>query len=154
MTLRKASVEFLASEPCRTLLTGIAAVPGGRRALNALSGPYGWYATFEEGWRAARRANPVGHEDPGEIEVHLRHSESLRPSDYAALYWISNIHPRNPRIFDFGGNVGNVYYSYSPRLLNLGDIEWTVFDIPFMLESGRRIAAERKAARSAVRGFA
>jgi putative methyltransferase (TIGR04325 family) len=52
----------------------------------------------------------------------------------------------NPRIFDYGGNVGNVYYSYSPRLLNLGDIVWTVFDIPFMLENGRRIAAERKAA--------
>jgi len=146
LTLRKASVEVLASEPCRTVLTGIAGIPGGRHALNAFSGPYGWYATFEEGWRAARRANLVGHEDSGEIEVHLRHSESLRPSDYAALYWISNIHPRNPRIFDFGGNVGNVYYSYSPRLLNLGNIEWAVFDIPFMLKNGRRIAAERKAA--------
>jgi putative methyltransferase (TIGR04325 family) len=110
-----------------------------------MSRPYGCYATFAEAWTAARKANPVGHEDPGEIEVHLRHSESLRPSDYAALYWISNIHPRDPRIFDFGGNVGNVYYSYAPRLRALGDIEWSVFDIPSMLENGRRIAAARKA---------
>ncbi len=146
MAFRKAILETLSSEPCRILLTRIAGVPLGRRALNAISSPYGWYATFEEAWVAARKANPVGHEDPREIEVHLRHSESLRPSDYPALYWISQIHPHDPRIFDYGGNVGNVYFSYSPRLLNLGDIEWTVFDIPFILESGRRIAAERKAA--------
>jgi putative methyltransferase (TIGR04325 family) len=145
LTLRKVALEALASNPCRAVLTGIAKVDAGRRGLNAISTPHGWYATFEEAWAAARRAIPVGHEDPCEIEVHLRHSEALRPSDYAALYWISSIHPRDPKIFDFGGNVGNVYYSYAPRLAGLGGIEWEVFDIPSVLEEGRKIASERKA---------
>jgi putative methyltransferase (TIGR04325 family) len=145
LTLKKVAIEALASKPCRTVLNGIARIPIGKRTLNAISSPHGWYATFDEAWTAARQAVPVGHEDPGEIEVHLRHSEALRPSDYAALYWISHIYPLNPKIFDFGGNVGNLYYSYSPRLPDLGHIEWTVFDIPAVLATGRKIALERKA---------
>lgn len=145
LTLQKTIVEALASEPCYTFLAGIAAIPAGKRVLNAISRPYGVYATFAAGWVAARKSNLVGHEDPAEVEVHLRHAESLRPSDYAALYWISNIHTRNPKLFDFGGNVGNLYYSYSPRLRGLGSTDWTVFDIPSVVENGRTIAAERKA---------
>lgn len=146
MTLQKVIVEILASEPCSTLLEAIASIPVGKRVLNAVSKPYGIYATFADGWVAARQTSPAGHEDPGEIEAHLRHLQFLRPSDYAALYWISSIHPRNPKIFDFGGNVGNLYYSYSPRLLERGSIDWTVFDIPSVVENGRKIATERNAA--------
>lgn len=146
MTVRKAFIETLASEPCYSFLAGIARIPAGKRVLNAISAPYGVYDTFADGWIAARKANPVGHEDPGEIEVHLRHAESLRPSDYAPLYWISTIQPRSPKIFDFGGNIGNLYYTYSPRLPKLGSADWTVFDIPSVVENGRKIAAERKAA--------
>ena len=146
MAFQKAVVQILASDPCRTLLTRIARIPFGKRVLNAISSPYGVYSTFEDGWTTAQKTIPVGHEDPGEIEVHLRHAQSLRPSDYAALYWISKIHPRNPKMFDFGGNIGNLYYSYSPQLLELGNVEWTVFDIPSVVECGRKIAEERSAA--------
>lgn len=145
MPFRKPIVAILASEPFSASLGAIAKFRLGRQFLNVLSGPYGVYSTFEEGWIAARKANPVGHEDPKEIAVHLKHSESLRPSDYAALYWISAIQPRAPEIFDFGGNVGNLYYAYSPRLAASGSLEWTVFDIPSVTSSGRRIAAERNA---------
>jgi putative methyltransferase (TIGR04325 family) len=144
LTIRKAVIEVLAGEPSYTALSAIADIPFGKRFLNAISKPYGAYATFADGWVAARKTNPTGHEDPGEIDVHLRHAESLRPSDYAALYWISRIQPRSAKIFDFGGNVGNLYYSYSPCLLGLESTEWTVFDIPTVVEKGRGIAAERK----------
>jgi putative methyltransferase (TIGR04325 family) len=130
----------------RAILERIADVPVGRRVLNAIGKPYGVHATFADGWDAARKTNPAGHEDPSEITVHLRLAESLRPSDYAALYWISRFHPRNATVFDFGGSVGNLYYSYSPHLRELGNVDWTVFDIPNVTESGRKIAAERNAA--------
>jgi putative methyltransferase (TIGR04325 family) len=145
LTLAKAALEIFASDPCRTVLFRLSRIPSGTRFLNAVSGPYGAYLSFEEGWIAARKANPIGHEDPVEIAVHLKHAEALRPSDYAAVYWISRIHLRDPQIFDFGGNVGNLYYSYSPRLNHLGCIRWTVLDIPSVNESGRKIAAERNA---------
>jgi putative methyltransferase (TIGR04325 family) len=143
LTLRRVVIEALATEPCRTLLKGIARVPGGRTALNAASNPYGWYATVEQAWAAARKAVPVGHGHPSQIEFHMSLSESLRPSDYAAVYWISKIHPRDPKIFDFGGNAGNLYYSYSTRLLTLGSLEWVVFDVPAVIACGQKIAEER-----------
>lgn len=128
----------------KAILASIADIPVGKRVLNAIGKPRGVYATFADGWAAARKTKLAGHEDPSEIKLHLRLAESLRPSDYAALFWISHIHPRNPKVFDFGGNVGNLYYSYSPRLRELGSLEWTVFDIPSVVETGRKIAAERK----------
>ena len=140
-------MEMLASEPFSSLLHGIAENPAGRRRLNALTRA-GVYASFADGWDAARRANPVGHEDPQEIDVHLRQLAALRASDYAALWWISQIQPRDVRIFDYGGSVGNLFYSYSPVLGSAASIEWTVFDIPNVVEDGRKIAAERGVAAS------
>lgn len=144
MTLKKVVVKTLATEPFSSLLEGIASSPAGRRRLNSMSGAYGVHGSFAEGWAAARKTSALGHEDPEEIEIHLHHLAALRPSDYAALFWISQIQPRGAKVFDYGGSVGNLYYSYSPCLQGLGSIDWTVFDIPSVVEEGRRIAAERK----------
>lgn len=140
----------MADEVClplkRAILTSIASMPAGKRVLNAFSQPHGVYDTFAEGWSAARNTSLAGHEDPNEVKIHLRLAESLRPSDYAALFWISQIEPRNLKLFDYGGSVGNLYYSYTPYLRDLQSMDWTVFEIPNVVETGREIATERKAA--------
>jgi putative methyltransferase (TIGR04325 family) len=142
----KAIVAILASEPCRTMLAWFESLPCGKRILNGLSGPYGVFATLEEGWSAARRTNPSGHEAPDEIRIHLELSESLRASDYAVLFWLSKIRVEDLKVFDFGGNVGNLYYSYLPHLKGeFRSIFWTVFDLPVVMDRGREIAAERGA---------
>ncbi|HUY12934.1 MAG TPA: methyltransferase, TIGR04325 family [Terriglobia bacterium] len=120
-------------------------MPYGRKLLNSLSQTRGVFATFDEGWSIARKTKPAGHEDPSEIAVHLEFSKALRPSDYAVLYWLSNICTDDLSILDFGGNVGNLYYSYSTHLKAVRNLDWTVFDIPFVVEEGKRIAAERGA---------
>jgi putative methyltransferase (TIGR04325 family) len=130
----------------RAILTRIAGSPAGKRVLNTFSQPHGVYTSFAEGWAAARKTSLAGHEDPNEVKIHLRLAESLRPSDYAALYWISRIQPRSLKLFDYGGSVGNLYYSYSPYLRGMESVEWTVFEIPNVVETGRDIAADRKAA--------
>jgi putative methyltransferase (TIGR04325 family) len=119
--------------------------PAGKRLLNVMSGSYGAYESFEEGWSVARRTKLAGHEDPQEVSVHLKWSENLRPSDRPALALIAKIQPNGVRLFDYGGNVGNVYYSYAPLLKGAGSIHWVVYDIPAITESGRRIASERGA---------
>jgi putative methyltransferase (TIGR04325 family) len=130
----------------RAILTRIAGIPAGKRVLNTFSQPHGVYTSFAEGWVAARKTSLAGHEDPNEVKIHLRLAESLRPSDYAALYWISRIQPRSLKLFDYGGSVGNLYYSYSPYLRGMESVEWTVFEIPNVVETGRDIATDRKAA--------
>ena len=113
--------------------------------LNALSGHRGIFSSFEEGWAVARRTGLPGHDGWAEIAIHLRLSENLRPSDYAALFWLSRLSERGVKVFDYGGNFGNLFYTYKKYLEPLGPLDWTVLDLPFVLQEGRRIARERNA---------
>jgi putative methyltransferase (TIGR04325 family) len=146
MSAREIAILTLDSAPCRAVLTRVAGLPFGKKILNKFSQTRGVFATFEEGWSVARKARPAGgHEHPSEIAVHLRFSKALRPSDYAVLYWLSKISAGALRIFDFGGNVGNLYYSYSTYLESTRSLQWTVFDLPSVIKEGERIATERGA---------
>ena len=49
------------------------------------------------------------------------------------------------RIFDVGGNVGNLFYCY-PQFASLPpDLLWTVLDLPDIVTAGRQLAAQREA---------
>jgi putative methyltransferase (TIGR04325 family) len=145
--IRGTADEILKWPPLRRFLTGVQQTPSGRQLLNSLSGQRGVFSSFAEGWSAARATGLAGHEDPSEIDVHLALSKSLRPSDYAALFWLAVAGSGKLRVFDFGGNVGNLYYSYRPYLEELGPVDWTVFDLPSIADRGREIAAERRSGR-------
>jgi putative methyltransferase (TIGR04325 family) len=111
-----------------------------------MSGQRRVFKSFEEAWESARRTTYAGHDHPDYIQQELDHSKSLRPSDYAALYWLLRINPDSTQIFDFGGSVGNLYYSYCSYLKRAtGSIDWTVFDLPRTVEKGLEIAASRGA---------
>lgn len=143
--LRQTSKAVLEAKLSRAILSYAQRFPSGKRALNALSGHRGIFPSFEEGWAAARRTGLPGHDDWPEIAIHLRLSESLRPSDYAALFWLYYLSERGVKVFDYGGNVGNLFYTYRRYLELLGPLDWTVLDLPFVLQEGRRIAHERNA---------
>src|ERR1700722_14905429 len=107
---------LLVSEPWNTLLLSLERRNYGRKLLNSLCQPRGVFDTFQEGWSAARKTMLADHEDPSVIEGHLERSKTLRNSDYAVLYWLSRISSSDLHIFDFGGNGGNLFYSYFPYL--------------------------------------
>ena len=118
----------------------------GLKLLNVMS----WHppsVAFEEERESARRSTYAGHDHPDYIEEHLDPSKSLPSSDYAALYWLLRINPDEIRIFDFGDNVGNLFfYSYYPYLWRRDQcVDWTVFDLPRTVEKGREIAASLSA---------
>jgi putative methyltransferase (TIGR04325 family) len=143
---REIARAILSAEPLQTILSRIADLPAGARILNTLDPSGGVFSSFQEGWTAARRVKPAGHEHPDAIKTHLALSQGLRASDYAVLFWLSQINSSKLRVFDFGGNVGNLYYSYSPFLnCKLKHIEWTVFDLPVIQQEGRQLAREKGA---------
>jgi len=146
MSATDVAMAALAAEPCRSILGGIAKLRTGRRALSGLSAPCGVFDTFEQGWKAARKARPAGHEHPDDITIHLNLSRTLRQSDYAVLYWLTRVSPGGLKLFDFGGNVGNLFYSYLPFLQDhFEEINWTVFDLPLIMKEGQKMSAERGA---------
>lgn len=136
------AILFLESAPCRRVLRRIATSSVGLKLLNTMSGPRRLYGSFEEAWNSAKWGRYAGHDHPDYIQEHLELSKSLRPSDYAALYWLLRINPERIKVFDFGGNVGNLFYSYHPYLRRDDKcVDWTVFDLPRTVEKGRELAA-------------
>lgn len=115
----------------------------GRRCLNAISGASSVFSTMEEAWTVARRIKHAGHDHPEAVKIHMRFSEQPRPSDYPVLFWLATLHEQPLRLFDFGGNVGNLYYCYKRNLPAASRIEWTVFDIPAVVKQGEAIARDR-----------
>ena len=118
MSAREAIIEAADSEPFRSLLLRLAKSNAGVRFLNKLSYPRAVFSSFDEAWVAARKTAYAGHDHPDYIKLHLELSKTLRPSDYAALYWISRICSREIKVFDFGGHVGNLFYSYLDYLID------------------------------------
>jgi putative methyltransferase (TIGR04325 family) len=145
LTARAALKTIFSREPCRSVLAWIQRTTGGRKILNRIYPAGGVYTSFEEGWAGARSTHLAGHEDPEEIRFHLNISEKLRSSDYAALYWLTRIGSGSLKVFDYGGNAGNLFYGYSRYLADTNLLAWIVCDIPSVNEEGRRIAHERGA---------
>lgn len=118
--------------------------PFGSGFLNLLTGYNRAYATLAEANAAISSADELGHEHPKYSQLNLSMSESARPSDYPALFHLQPLLPSLRAVFDFGGNVGNLFYCYS-RYLALPDaLVWTVYDLPSNLEMGTKIAGERQ----------
>lgn len=145
MGVKEIARALLAMKMSRSALSRASEAPAGKKFLNRIGSPSGIFETFEEGWAAARRATSESHEHPSIAELHIDLAKTLRPSDYAVLYWLLRISSSEINLFDFGGNVGNLYYSYRPYLQQQREIHWIVLDLPAVVERGRAIARDRSA---------
>lgn len=120
-------------------------VPGVSSALRA-SGLTDWrvtrgvYASYAAAAAAVPRGRHVGYDNPGAVE-HVRHMAlSVRPSDYAAFYWLQPLAPHLGTVFDLGGNFGYTYHDYRPYLPFRDGLVWRVCDAPAVAEAGRKQA--------------
>ena len=75
--------------------------------------------------------------------THTRHF--IFPSDYAVLFWLSDIIPDAELLFDLGGNVGGRYLAFRKHLTYPDNFTWLVKDIPSVVALGRIIAEEEAA---------
>src|SRR5262249_47047798 len=109
------------------ILTGIA---------NALLGYRRVYASFAEADAAVTRYSGDGHEHPAEIQAHVDITDVTRESDYAALYYLAPVARDLRHVFDLGGSVGNLFYSYARHLPFAAELVWTVCELPATREAG------------------
>jgi putative methyltransferase (TIGR04325 family) len=132
--------------PGRRLLGALGKSERGKWLLRQVGGPRAVYDSFDAAWKAAGRDRHPGHDHPDAISTHLELARTLRPSDYAALFWLLQCPREELHVFDFGGNAGNLYYSYIGHMRQrFRDCHWTVFDLPSVCQEGARIALRRKA---------
>lgn len=103
----------------------------------------GVYPTFEEACAAIPSGKRVGFDHSDIAKVFL--VERMKPSDYAALYWLGRILPESRTILDFGGNLGASYYLFQKYLSYPKDLRWLVCEVSAVAQAGREFAAGREA---------
>ena len=101
------------------------------------------FSSFAEAQASANRALPVGHEHADDIRVHTALSNSIRESDYPVLFHLAPIAPELRRVFDLGGNVGNLFYAYQRLLKFNANLRWLVLDLPAKRAAGEALAITR-----------
>ncbi len=114
------------------------------------SGYSGVFSSVDE---AARSAPTVvtGYDQTGMADLDVyRHAHGefrpMPPTEYPALFWLRPAIERGARrLFDLGGYVGHVYYQYCMYLDLPDEFSWTIYDVPHIIEAGKRIAKEREA---------
>jgi putative methyltransferase (TIGR04325 family) len=115
---------------------------------------WGVFTTLDAATRSAPSTKPVGYDHPqlaAEYRAMLEqenweHSGRLLSSyDYPVLFWLRTLIDQEmiQSIFDLGGNVGVHFYAYGSLLDLPASIQWTICDLPAIVEAGRQIAAQR-----------
>ncbi len=132
----------------RALLRGLQTMPLTAPLYRGMVGYRRPFASLAEA-RAAVAEQAVsptqGHEGLTNVRHHLELSSHARPSDYAALFHMRPLTGELTRVFDLGGNAGNLYYCYARYLGLRPDLRWTVLDLPANMAAGEEIARERGA---------
>lgn len=101
------------------------------------------FPSFAAAQASASKFIQSGHEHPDEIRFHTSISDTLRESDYPVLFHLHPLLSELRHVFDFGGNVGNLFYSYQHKLNFRSDLLWTVYDLPVKKPLGEKLAVQR-----------
>jgi putative methyltransferase (TIGR04325 family) len=67
----------------------------------------------------------------------------VRESDYPVLFYLAPLASELCRVFDLGGNVGNLFYAYQRKIKFPPALLWTVYDLPVKKPLGEKLAADR-----------
>jgi putative methyltransferase (TIGR04325 family) len=103
----------------------------------------GVYSSYQEASEHIPTGIKVGY-DNKDSATFLGHKGSIFPSDYPVLFWLQRLLPETRKIFDVGGYVGISYYSYAKFLEYPTDFTWMIYDVPAVVEAGRKLAESKQ----------
>ncbi len=101
------------------------------------------FGSLEEAKAAIPPGASDSYDSPAAGELYRERMEHVFPHDYPVLFWMKPVIPDARRVFDLGGHVGIANYTYERYLGAFSSVEWTVCDVPSVVEAGRRIATTR-----------
>ncbi|HEY3989584.1 MAG TPA: methyltransferase, TIGR04325 family [Acidobacteriaceae bacterium] len=113
------------------------------RRLFIGSGVTGVYASYAAALAAVPKGRKVGYDNEETSDMYPYLLGFTKVSDFAALFYLNQLAKPGYRIFDFGGNTGFLFYNYQSRWAMPAGLEWTVCDVPAVIEAGRELARTR-----------
>ena len=105
----------------------------------------GVYSTYEAAIRAIPQGATIGFDEPAVPDFYLNHHFVLNQNDYPELFWLAKLLRPGSVIFDFGGGLGQCWYSYAPYLPMLEQVRWIVCDLPAFVKQGQVLARQQSA---------
>ena len=104
----------------------------------------GLFETYSQAAAAAPATRPTGYDHVDAANMYRDRLNSIYPSDYAMMLWLSKAFADGARkVVDLGGHIGLAYYAYQRLLAFPEDISWCVSDVPAVMAAGRQEALER-----------
>jgi putative methyltransferase (TIGR04325 family) len=125
------------------LLWPLRATAPGRWVAHEILGFHRFYDTIAEANAHALKYLDRSHADPQNVGLHLALSEKLRVSDYPVLFYLHPLLANARVLFDLGGSVGNLFYSYRRHCELPQGFRWRVLDLPETMGAGQQLAIER-----------
>lgn len=109
----------------------------------------GVFDSMQAAAASAPGTKPLGYNNPGPAAMYIERTNRIYASDYPVLYWLRRLlDDSNNSVFDLGGHIGVSYYSYAQYLDYPHNLRWTVCDVNEVVEAGKSLAADKKAADS------
>lgn len=114
---------------------------------------WGVFETFEQAKQAAPPTKTVGYDNAELAQEYRQMLEQdnwensgrvIASFDYPVLFWLKAAFSEGcTQVFDFGGNVGTHYYSYSKYLEYPESLKWKICEVPEIAKVGRELAEHR-----------
>lgn len=96
----------------------------------------GAFASFDEAVANVRPGLLAGYDHDSVAPVSRELMQQVLLWDYPILYWLRRLAPEIARVVDAGGHVGVKYRGFAPYL-ELGRLDWVVYDLPALVRAGR-----------------
>jgi len=105
---------------------------------------HGVYDSFQKASSHIPASFTQGYDNKASASMYKQWMNTIRLSDYPVLFWLDKVIGRCHCLYDLGGHIGFLYYSYA-KLINFhpGFI-WRVYDVPAVVDEGKLVAAQEK----------
>jgi len=97
----------------------------------------GEFPTFEAAAAAAPRDAAIGYDTEGTASLYDDWF-FIDAKDFPVLFWMEKLLPPGGRVLDFGGHVGHTARAYRKLLSRGPTLNWEVYDVPAVVEEGKR----------------
>ncbi len=77
-----------------------------------------------------------GYDNDQIVEVSFNEMQDVVLADYPVVMWLGKLLPETGNVIDAGGHLGTKYLAFQP-LLDLNTVDWTVYDLPAIVQAGR-----------------
>eukprot|EP01035_Chromulina_nebulosa_P001384 gene1384-1840_t len=103
---------------------------------------WGVFNTFDQAAQSAPQGLKLGYDN--QESASIPYTSAISPRDYPAMFWLlRSLNDGMRSIFDLGGHTGVKYYAFRRTMNFPKDLQWTVCDVPAVVERGEQMAVDR-----------